>query len=267
MIKEKYGFPVKAIVLIVFLVMVGVNAAANLLPFNGLNTMQVAELYPNLFTPAPFTFAIWSLIYFLLACYVLYQMGLFQGKGKKPDPALLKSIALYFTISSLANAGWIVSWHDRQIPLSLLLMTVILVSLILVNLKLGGRELRGREKFFLELPFQIYFGWITVAAIANVTVVLVSLDWNRWGLSEEAWLLIILMVGLMIGVTVMLRQQSFAYGLVLIWGYGGILIRHVTTAGFDGAYPKAIVMLIVCLAVFAATEAYLLLSRKRRCRT
>lgn len=268
MSKDSYGFFIKTIVLIVFLLMIGVNAAANLIPLNGLTTGQVSDSYPNLFTPMPFTFAIWSLIYFLLFCYVLYQMGFFQKAGKKADSSLLKSVAVYFIVSSLANAAWIVSWHYRQIPLSFLLMAVILVSLILVNHKFDGVKIKGKEIFFLKLPFRIYFGWITVATIANAVVLLVSLNWNGWGLPEEVWLLIILAAGMIIGVATMLKQRDFSYGLVLIWAYFGILVRHVAATGYDGAYPKAIVMLVVCLSLFAATEAYLILSRKRRsCRT
>jgi hypothetical protein len=261
---DEYGFAVKIMVLIAYLLMIGINAMANLLPLNGLNTGQVSDLYPNLFTPSPFTFTVWSLIYFLLACYVLYQIGLLQRRGEKPDAALLKRIAFYFIISSLANATWIVSWHYQKIFLSLLLMIIILFSLIFIVVRNSRAHMTTKEKFFLKLPFSIYFGWITIATIANVIVLLVSIGWNGWGLTEEAWLLIVLVIGMLIGVTVMLARKDFAYGLVLIWAYFGILIRHITADGFDGAYPKVIVMLIVCIAVFAIAEVFLLLSAKKR---
>ena len=48
----------KAGVLLSFIVMVVVNALANTLPLNGLQTGQVADRFQNLFTPAPITFAI-----------------------------------------------------------------------------------------------------------------------------------------------------------------------------------------------------------------
>lgn len=265
---EKYGFTIKVMVLIAFLLMIAVNAMANLLPLNGLSTGQVSDLYPNLFTPSPFTFAVWILIYFLLACYVFYQMGLFQPGGKISDTDLLKRIAFYFIISSLVNAAWIFSWHYQKIGLSLFLMIIILFSLIFINVRTSRAELTGREKFFLRLPFSIYFGWITVATIANVIVLLVSIDWNRWRLPDEVWMLIVLVVGMLIGVTIILARKDIAYGLVLMWAYFGILVRHVSAGGFDGAYPKVIVMLIVCIAVFAVSEVFLLISgKKRSCRT
>ena len=42
---------IKVGVLLSFLVMVVVNALANILPINGINTGAAADRYPNLFTP------------------------------------------------------------------------------------------------------------------------------------------------------------------------------------------------------------------------
>ncbi|MFT5873179.1 MAG: hypothetical protein ACI8WT_002121 [Clostridium sp.] len=55
-----------------FILMVTVNALANILPINGITTGGVSDLYPNLFAPAGFTFAIWGLIYLLLGNYSIY---------------------------------------------------------------------------------------------------------------------------------------------------------------------------------------------------
>ncbi len=52
--KYKYKIPV----LITFVLMIGVNALANILPINGINTGQVSDNYRNLFAPAAITFSI-----------------------------------------------------------------------------------------------------------------------------------------------------------------------------------------------------------------
>lgn len=52
--KYKYKIPV----LITFVLMIGVNALANILPINGVNTGQVSDNYRNLFAPAAITFSI-----------------------------------------------------------------------------------------------------------------------------------------------------------------------------------------------------------------
>ena len=40
-----------------------VNAAANIVPINGLNTGELSDLYPTGFTPPGYVFGIWSVIY------------------------------------------------------------------------------------------------------------------------------------------------------------------------------------------------------------
>ena len=66
---------------ITFILMVTVNALANLLPLNGLTTGEVSDSYPNLFAPAALTFSIWGVIYTGLTACILYQVGVFKGKN------------------------------------------------------------------------------------------------------------------------------------------------------------------------------------------
>ena len=106
------------------------------------------------------------------------------------------------------------------------------------------------EKLFIWAPFSVYFGWITVAAIANITVFLVSIGWNGFGISDFIWTSIILLVGALIGILRMSRDKNIAYGLVLVWAYLGILLKHVSTSGFGGQYPSIIATVILCLVLF-----------------
>ena len=50
----------KLLVLAAYLVMILVNALANILPINGITTGEVSDSYPNLFAPAGLTFAMGS---------------------------------------------------------------------------------------------------------------------------------------------------------------------------------------------------------------
>ena len=82
-------------VLLSFIGMVAVNALANALPLNGVNTGQVSALYPNLFTPASYTFGIWGLIYLMLAVYTVFQVfGRSAAEG--PRRKMLTEVAKLF---------------------------------------------------------------------------------------------------------------------------------------------------------------------------
>ena len=249
-----------------FVVMVVVNALANILPLNGISTGEVSDSYPNLFAPAGFTFAIWGLIYLLLGATVLYQLGLFRG-NEQVDTTLLRKIGFMFAVSSLTNAAWIIAWHYDRIALSLILMVLLFLYLADIIVNINAADLSTREKWFLRLPFSVYFGWITVALIANATTLLVSLGWDRFGLSESAWTIIILSVGALIGIITALRFNDIAYMLVFIWAYIGILVKHLSPSGFDGQYRGVILMLIVCLVLFAATVVYILINQRKKLRS
>ncbi len=163
----------------------------------------------------------------------------------------MNMVGLLFSLSSLANTLWILSWHYDFIGISMILMIAILVSLILINLNLANENLTKIEKLLVRLPFAIYFGWITVATIANATTLLVSLGWNGFGISEVMWTIIILLVGALIGNITLTKTKSIAYGAVFLWAYTGILIKHISEAGFSGQYLSIIIIVIACLVVFA----------------
>ena len=240
---------IRIVTALTFVGMVAVNAMANILPINGVNTGQVSDSYANLFAPAGLTFAIWGLIYLLLAAYTLYQTGLFQDRQSPLAENLGNKTGIAFSISSLANIAWIFAWHYDQIPLSMILMLIILACLAYISLVLKAGPLTGRDRLFIRLPFGVYFGWITVATIANATTLLVYLGWNRFGLPEQIWSILILIIGALIGSATMIRNRDLAYGLVLLWAYAGILVKHLSGNGFAGQYPEVFAVVIACLCL------------------
>lgn len=258
---------IKLLVGITYIMMIAVNGLANALPINGMNTGAVSDAYPNLFAPAGITFSIWGLIYILLAIYTLYQAGLFQRKEGEGNGALLNRVGLLFSLSSLANAAWIFAWHYQMIPLSVILMTAILLFLIMINQAIDKEQLSLKEKFLICLPFSVYFGWITVAMIANVTTLLVSTGWGRFGLAESTWTILLLIVGVVLGGFTTVKTKKLGYGCVLIWAYFGIWIKHTSESGFSGQYGSVITTVLVCLALFLAVVLYLIYSERKTSHT
>ncbi|MGI5970364.1 MAG: tryptophan-rich sensory protein [Oscillospiraceae bacterium] len=244
-----------------YLLMLSVSFIADFIPLGGLTTARIAEMHPNLFTPAGYTFAIWGLIYILLALYVIYHLGLIRGAEK--SAFLSGSVGALFIVSSLARTAWVVLWHYLLIPSTILMAAITLISLILINLRLSEALPLGREKLFCRIPFSVYFGWVTVASVSNFTVMLVSLGWGGFGLPETFWAIAVILAGLVIGLATTLRLKDIAYGLVFIWAYLGILMRHISTAGLGGRYPAIIAVLCFCLVLLIAAVIYLA-SRKKR---
>lgn len=216
---------------VAFLAMVTMNALANILPLNGVNTGTLSDELPNLFVPAGLTFAIWGLIYLLLAGLGIAILA--EVFGKSPAPAWTAGELSLLLVNYLANALWILAWHWRQVPLSLILMLVILGTLIALSERLhalrpasGRRSLSG---FFLSTPVQVYLGWICVATIANVTALLVKSGWTGLGLEPALWTVLVIAAGLLVALGLVFRRAAVAAPLVVVWAYAGIVIKRLGT--------------------------------------
>ena len=252
----------KIVTLISFIAMIFVNVLAVTLPINGISTGEVSDAYPNLFTPAGYTFAVWGVIYILLGAFSFFQLGWPRSKGNKVKHELQRKIRIYFIVSSIANVLWIFAWHYRIIPLSLMLMLIILLCLIWISRINAVEKLSLTEKIFVRLPFSIYFGWITVATVANVTVMLVSLGWNGFGISQTVWTIAVLIVSMIIGMVTIFKSKDIAYGLVLAWAFSGILSKHISENGFNSEYPAIIVTISICIVLITSELIYILLPKR-----
>jgi len=203
-----------------------VNALANILPLNGLNTGEISDRFQVYFVPAGYVFSIWGLIYLALAAFAVYQ-----ALPAQRDNPRLRHVGYLFALSSVANIAWLFLWHYEVFSLTLFAMLAILLTLIVIYLRLGtGRtKVSAAERWLVQVPFSIYLGWITVATVANVTQLLDYLNWDGWGISPEIWTVIILGAATLIGSLVSLTRGDIAYMLVLVWAFAGIAIKHTAT--------------------------------------
>lgn len=240
----------KILVVLALILMVTVNAMANILPINGVGTGEVSDSFPDLFAPSGLTFAIWGVIYVLLAVFAIYQTGLFSKDKTLFDTKWLRNVGFYFVLSSMANTIWIFAWHYKIIELSLIMMLVILASLIKIIHILKKQKLSTKERLIIKLPFSVYFGWITVATIANIVTLLVAWNWNRFGLSEQVIAILVIGVGAIIGISTVLSNKDIAFGMVFIWAYMGILLKHLSESAFNGEYKGIITTVIVSIVLF-----------------
>jgi len=241
---SKYG-QLQILNLAGFFLMVIVNFLANYLPINNLDTGFISDLYPNLFTPAGFTFSIWGLIYLLLVIFVFYQArGIFSKE--KPLNLFVEKIDYWFFVSCLLNTAWIFAWHYLQIGLSLVIMVLLLGNLLLIYNKINSiPDKREKEGYLFIFPaFSIYTGWITIATVANVTAFLVARDWGRFGLSEVFWMVIILLIATAIVLAFMYKNKDWLYSLVAIWAFFGIVVERLSAE-----VTSAIVVFVVILCM------------------
>lgn len=200
--------------LLLFAGMVVMNYLANALPINGKTTGELSNAYPNLFVPAGVTFSIWGVIYILLLIFCVVQFT-------TSHQAVISRIGWLFGISCIFNALWIVAWHYERLPLSLILMLGLLVSLVWINI-----FIKDMPFGFFKAAFGIYLGWICIATIANVTALLVTAGWGGFGISEETWTIIMILVGTLVVALTIWRLDNPFIGFSVVWAFIGIMIKR-----------------------------------------
>ncbi|SHE97987.1 tryptophan-rich sensory protein [Alkalibacter saccharofermentans] len=249
----------KGVNLLGLILVLSVNALANILPINGIGTGEVSDSFPNLFAPTGFTFSIWGVIYAGLILFVIYNFNLI---GKKRYKESVERIGLLFFISCILNSAWIVLWHYLMIELTLVVMVLLLAVLLRIYVLVQedmNRDLT--ELIFVKWPFSIYAGWVTVATVANVTALLVKIGWDGFGFSEEFWAVVMIFVATLIVSIVVASKRDMAFGSVFLWTVFGIYSKHVDV--FEGAYPKVIIACYAAAVLTLAVMAYGFIKRQR----
>ena len=241
-----------------FVAMIVINALANLLPINGNSTGDVSSQTPTLFTPAPYTFAIWGVIYLLMGIFILYQLRLPTESAEFVK--IKNGVSIWFMVSCLMNIGWIFTWHYHRFGLSVLFIVGLLVSLIIINSGLTIDPTTGMGERTSIYGFNIYLGWICAATIANVGVFLASINWTRFGLSEQFWTIVVLIVGTILGIAFALNGFRYMATFAIVWAYIGIFVKHITAKGYGNAFP--LIVTVVAFAVVLMLAVVVLASMK-----
>jgi translocator protein len=221
-----------------------VNWLANALPLNGKDTGQLSDQYPILTVPAGYAFAIWGLIYLGLIGFVVYQ----ALPSQRENPRIARITPL-FLISCLANIGWLFTWHYEILSLNIMLMLVLLGSLIAIyrQLRADDTQVGNGERWLVWAPFSLYLGWITVATIVNLTVVLYAAGWQDTGTLGAALASLLFVVAGVIAVTIARRFNDPIYALVVVWALVAVAAKHA--AVMLVAATAWVVAVIVALVV------------------
>ncbi len=246
--------------LLALIFMLVMNTLAVALPLAGKSTGELSDMYPNLFVPAGFTFSIWSIIYLLLIAFIIYQWVASSDKSN------IDKVGPWFILNGAANGAWIITWHYELVPVSLLVMLILLGSLIMMykNLNVNYFGKYG-IKWFVNVPISVYLGWISVATIANFTTVLVHFGWSGFGISEDVWSVVVLIVAVALGCLMLHRHKDIFYAGVIAWASYGILSKRLAdTVSIDSKieHMSQVAIYIMIIGIFLSITLGILGARK-----
>jgi hypothetical protein len=95
-----------------------------------------------------------------------------------------------------------------------------------LKLNVGRTPVNAAEKWSEDIPFSVYLGWITVAAVANVSDWLYLVNWNGFGIAPQAWAVIMIAIASVLGVLMTITRRDSGYVFVLAWSFAGIAVKQ-----------------------------------------
>ncbi|AEB29626.1 conserved hypothetical protein [Carnobacterium sp. 17-4] len=197
-----------------FVIMIVVNALANILPINGYQTGELSDMYDVFFTPAGFIFSIWGVIYFALLLWLLS----FSFKKQTLSPAQFWG----FLLTCLFNTSWILVWHFLLDGIAFIVIFLLLLSLVFLY---QAQKKANDSKWYL-LPISLYLGWIIVATITNFSYWLVA----SIGIDASLQTIVtyvLLSLATILGLGIAYFLKDWAIILVFIWAMYGIFTKNL----------------------------------------
>jgi hypothetical protein len=231
-------------------VTLAINTLGALGFINGLTQKEISDMYVTLITPSPSTFRIWAVIYSLLIISITVMIV--KKKDSYYELAIDK-ISTLFWISCILNIAWIVLFSFVQIELSVLFIFGFVISLSLICKKLLG--IQDRKRWLLPLTFGIYTGWLFIASVVNTAAMLVKLEWNGFGIANNIWAIIMLIVAVLLVLLVLSKIHNAAFTLPIAWAYLGIYQFLKAPEGFKGEFVLLQTIALIGMVILIGAAA------------
>ncbi len=210
--------------LAVYFLTLGVNSLGSSDFFNGMSQKDISDKYMTLISPAPFTFSIWGVIYSLLLITLIY---LFIKRKDAKVSKLVLLISPLFIASSFFNMAWIFAFSFERLGISTLLILGMLFSLLIIV----ERIYKHRFEFpstLAGLSFTFYGSWVFIATMVNISLLLVQLEWNGFGISDSIWTMIVLGLAIAFVLFYLARFKNAAFPLPIAWAFFGIYSSYAS---------------------------------------
>ncbi|HEA28503.1 MAG TPA: tryptophan-rich sensory protein [Leeuwenhoekiella sp.] len=208
------------------IVVIAVNYTSQAFRWNDTTIGEMSARYNNLFTPAPYAFAIWGLIFLGLVAYSIFQIRRAFFSDRK-SPFIIHT-GYWFAAANLLNVFWVIAFTYDYIGLSVLIMLCILFSLlqVVVRTNMERWDAPIATIAFVWWPICIYSGWIAVATIANISAFLTKWDLKGSTLNQIVWTMVLITVAVFINVLMINLRNMREFAMVGAWALFAIFIRH-----------------------------------------
>ncbi|MBH0098081.1 tryptophan-rich sensory protein [Salinibacterium sp. NSLL150] len=201
--------------------------------------------------PAGAAFTIWSVIYFGLVAYAVWQM-----LPKQTRTELHRRVGYWVAASLVLNAAWILSIQFDMLALSvpvIILLLIVLIRAYLITVKLPAAG--AIDTIITDGTIGLYLGWVCVATAANIAAWLTAIGFTGFGISQDVWGVAVVFVAGAVGIALAARGRAhFAPSLSLSWGLAWVAVGRLT--GDLISQPTAVAAIVALVAVLASAAVF-----------
>lgn len=217
---------------------VAFNCVSQRLPIGAGTIESISAKYASLFTPAGYAFAIWGLIYLATLAYAVHQLLPSQRSNYAHDLLVKPLIVL-----NVLAAAWVVVFRFELIAVSVGIIALTLATSVLMFVRTTGSVARHELSKWTLVPASLWFGWLSVAAIANISSWTVAMDWTDS--IQQQWTLAMIAIATLLGLGIGYRYRNWIYPLVIAWAAVAIWAARRADAQLiaSAALASAVVML------------------------
>ncbi len=212
----------------------------------GPSVRAVSDRYDHLFTPAPFAFSIWGVIYAAFLAYSVVQLRAVHRANPVYD-----RLSAMLIVANLLAAGWIVAFRAQRIDLSVgIIGASLLVGIGMFVTAHRAKTTHGLSTW-ITVPFSLYLGWISVATIANVSTFFVSAGFQG-GMYGTAPFAVGMIAGAALLATVLaVGFRDYLVPAVVAWTSFALLVKYhlINPSVGAAALIAAILMAFLSIAV------------------
>eukprot|EP01122_Echinamoeba_exundans_P013960 TRINITY_DN6212_c0_g1_i1.p1 TRINITY_DN6212_c0_g1~~TRINITY_DN6212_c0_g1_i1.p1 ORF type:complete len:319 (-),score=53.77 TRINITY_DN6212_c0_g1_i1:987-1943(-) len=220
-------------------------------------------MYPNMFTPAPWTFLIWGALFVGLGVFTAYQ----AMPMNKHHPLFVNQVGYQFAAFNLLGCVWLFVFQQMWISLSVLVIGGMLgvswsiYSRIIDEFDKKKESLSKLDWSLVQIPFSALTSWTTIAFTANLFVWMQYMNWESGAWSST--LTNTAIVANAVVALVALLVPDPVYPLVTMWSMAGISWKNsginsqVSNVALTSALTLGVANMIISTSLWSAGATFL----------
>lgn len=184
----------------------------------GVKTMkEVSDQYNSLFTPAPYTFSIWGLIYFSFVVY-----GIAQLMPSEKSKWIYDRLAGPVIFIQLMGIAWVTAFSYEYMTTSYGIILFMLGAGTVAFGRAKNAMINPAYSRWLTVPFSLFLGWISAAFIANTAIYLLYRGFDVTFPETINYAAAMIAIAFWLAVVVSLVFRDWIFPMVMAWALYGI---------------------------------------------